>query len=78
MSSLNLDDFTDLIERPDGGVRRDAEARRERRIVPPGSLGRLDDLGEWLAAAQGVALSVAGGSPLPNCEALVKEMLSIS
>ncbi|MGW1532971.1 nicotinate-nucleotide--dimethylbenzimidazole phosphoribosyltransferase [Streptomyces aureus] len=52
MSSLNLDDFTDLIERPDGGVRRDAEAHRERRIVPPGSLGRLDDLGEWLAAAQ--------------------------
>lgn len=53
MSSLNLDDFTDLIERPDGGVRRDAEARRERLVVPPGSLGRLDDLGEWLAAAQG-------------------------
>ncbi|MEU6231002.1 nicotinate-nucleotide--dimethylbenzimidazole phosphoribosyltransferase [Streptomyces sp. NPDC047042] len=52
MSSLNLDDFTDLIERPDGGIRRDAEARRERQIVPPGSLGRLDDLGEWLAAAQ--------------------------
>ncbi|QEU85357.1 nicotinate-nucleotide--dimethylbenzimidazole phosphoribosyltransferase [Streptomyces viridosporus] len=52
MSSLNLDDFTDLIERPDGGVRRDAEARRERLAVPPGSLGRLDDLGEWLAAAQ--------------------------
>ncbi|MFF7735056.1 nicotinate-nucleotide--dimethylbenzimidazole phosphoribosyltransferase [Streptomyces sp. NPDC007984] len=52
MSSLNLDDFTDLIERPDGGVRRDAEARRERQIVPPGSLGRLDELGEWLAAAQ--------------------------
>ncbi|MFJ9346308.1 nicotinate-nucleotide--dimethylbenzimidazole phosphoribosyltransferase [Streptomyces sp. NPDC101237] len=53
MSSLNLDDFTDLIERPDGGVRRDAEARRERLVVPPGALGRLDDLGEWLAAAQG-------------------------
>ncbi|MFH8218854.1 nicotinate-nucleotide--dimethylbenzimidazole phosphoribosyltransferase [Streptomyces sp. NPDC018057] len=53
MSSLNLDDFSDLIERPDGGVRRDAEARRERQIVPPGALGRLDDLGEWLAAAQG-------------------------
>lgn len=52
MSSLNLDDFTDLIERPDGGVRRDAEAHRERRNVPPGALGRLDDLGEWLAAAQ--------------------------
>ncbi|MEU2058892.1 nicotinate-nucleotide--dimethylbenzimidazole phosphoribosyltransferase [Streptomyces sp. NPDC013455] len=53
MSSLNLDDFTDLIERPDGGVRRDAESRRERQIVPPGALGRLDELGEWLAAAQG-------------------------
>ncbi|WP_149551363.1 nicotinate-nucleotide--dimethylbenzimidazole phosphoribosyltransferase [Streptomyces marokkonensis] len=52
MSSLDIDDFTDLIERPDGGVRRDAEAHRERRVVPPGSLGRLDDLGEWLAAAQ--------------------------
>ncbi|MFD5079280.1 nicotinate-nucleotide--dimethylbenzimidazole phosphoribosyltransferase [Streptomyces sp. NPDC058371] len=52
MSSLNLDDFTDLIERTDGGVRRDAEARRERQSVPPGSLGRLDELSEWLAAAQ--------------------------
>ncbi|MFH8564574.1 nicotinate-nucleotide--dimethylbenzimidazole phosphoribosyltransferase [Streptomyces sp. NPDC017988] len=52
MSSLNLDDFTDLIERPDGGVRRDAEERRERQILPPGSLGRLDELGEWLSAAQ--------------------------
>ncbi|WP_191871261.1 nicotinate-nucleotide--dimethylbenzimidazole phosphoribosyltransferase [Streptomyces filipinensis] len=52
MSRLNLDDFTDLIERPDGGVRRDAEALRERQIVPPGALGRLDELGEWLAAAQ--------------------------
>ncbi|MEU8453371.1 nicotinate-nucleotide--dimethylbenzimidazole phosphoribosyltransferase [Streptomyces griseoaurantiacus] len=52
MSSLNLDDFTDLIERPDGGVRRDAEAHRESRLVPPGALGRLDELGEWLAAAQ--------------------------
>ncbi|MFI9263995.1 nicotinate-nucleotide--dimethylbenzimidazole phosphoribosyltransferase [Streptomyces werraensis] len=52
MSSLNLDDFTDLIERPDGGVRRDAEEHRARLAVPPGSLGRLDNLGEWLAAAQ--------------------------
>ncbi|MFD0414528.1 nicotinate-nucleotide--dimethylbenzimidazole phosphoribosyltransferase [Streptomyces sp. NPDC127108] len=53
MSSLILDDFTDLIERPDGGVRRDAEERRERQAVPPGALGRLDDLAEWLSAAQG-------------------------
>ncbi|MER6347806.1 nicotinate-nucleotide--dimethylbenzimidazole phosphoribosyltransferase [Streptomyces sp. NPDC001595] len=63
MSSLNLDDFTDLIERPDGGVRRAAEERRERQIVPPGSLGRLDDLGEWLAAAQGVASVRPIGQP---------------
>ncbi|MGX1884204.1 nicotinate-nucleotide--dimethylbenzimidazole phosphoribosyltransferase [Streptomyces sp. NPDC055287] len=55
MSSLNLDDFSDLIERPDGGVRRDAEERRERLIVPPGALGRLDELGEWLSAAQASA-----------------------
>ncbi|MDT0544217.1 MULTISPECIES: nicotinate-nucleotide--dimethylbenzimidazole phosphoribosyltransferase [Streptomyces] len=52
MSGLNLDDFVDLIERPDGGVRRDAEERRERLAAPPGALGRLDELGEWLAAAQ--------------------------
>ncbi|WWR55142.1 nicotinate-nucleotide--dimethylbenzimidazole phosphoribosyltransferase [Streptomyces sp. SCSIO 30461] len=50
---MNLDDFSDLIERPDGGVRREAEERRERLVVPPGALGRLDELGEWLAAAQG-------------------------
>lgn len=49
---MNLDDFSDLIERPDGGVRRDAEERRERLSVPPGALGRLDELGEWLSAAQ--------------------------
>ncbi|MGW3405532.1 nicotinate-nucleotide--dimethylbenzimidazole phosphoribosyltransferase [Streptomyces zhihengii] len=52
MSRLNLDDFSDLIERPDSGVRRDAEERRERLVVPPGALGRLDELAEWLAAAQ--------------------------
>ncbi|MCF3963859.1 nicotinate-nucleotide--dimethylbenzimidazole phosphoribosyltransferase [Streptomyces fuscigenes] len=52
MSALNLDDFSDLIERPDSGMRRDAEERRERQGVPPGSLGRLDELGDWLSAAQ--------------------------
>ncbi|MFP8885088.1 nicotinate-nucleotide--dimethylbenzimidazole phosphoribosyltransferase [Streptomyces mangrovi] len=51
--SLNLDDFGDLIERPDSGVRRDAEERRVRTGLPAGALGRLDELGEWLAAAQG-------------------------
>ncbi|MCB5909630.1 nicotinate-nucleotide--dimethylbenzimidazole phosphoribosyltransferase [Streptomyces pinistramenti] len=52
MSALNLDDFAHLIERPDGGARRDAEERRARLALPPGALGRLDELGAWLAAAQ--------------------------
>ncbi|MFE7133330.1 nicotinate-nucleotide--dimethylbenzimidazole phosphoribosyltransferase [Streptomyces sp. NPDC057638] len=52
MSRLNLDDFSDLIERPDSGIRRDAEAHRERLTVPGGALGRLDEWGEWLASAQ--------------------------
>jgi nicotinate-nucleotide--dimethylbenzimidazole phosphoribosyltransferase len=52
VSSLNLDDFSDLIKRPDGGVRRDNEERRGRLAVPVGALGRLDELAEWLAAAQ--------------------------
>ncbi|MEV4442982.1 nicotinate-nucleotide--dimethylbenzimidazole phosphoribosyltransferase [Streptomyces sp. NPDC049577] len=53
MSGLNLDDFATLIERPDPGTRRAAEERRERTGVAPGALGRLDELGEWLAGAQG-------------------------
>ncbi|WP_171170602.1 nicotinate-nucleotide--dimethylbenzimidazole phosphoribosyltransferase [Streptomyces sp. I05A-00742] len=53
MSGLNLDDFATLIERPDPDIRRDAEERRERLTPRPGAFGRLDELGEWLAAAQG-------------------------
>jgi nicotinate-nucleotide--dimethylbenzimidazole phosphoribosyltransferase len=49
---MNLDDFSDLIERPDGTVRRAAEERRAGSSVPAGALGRLDALGEWLSAAQ--------------------------
>ncbi|MDT0379659.1 nicotinate-nucleotide--dimethylbenzimidazole phosphoribosyltransferase [Streptomyces sp. DSM 42041] len=50
--TLNLDAFSDLIQRPHGGLRRDAEERRARTGLPPRALGRLDELGEWLAAAQ--------------------------
>lgn len=50
--TLNLDEFSDLIQRPHGGLRRDAEDRRARTGLPPRALGRLDELGEWLAAAQ--------------------------
>ncbi|MEU5401637.1 nicotinate-nucleotide--dimethylbenzimidazole phosphoribosyltransferase [Streptomyces sp. NPDC005963] len=53
MSRLNLDDFSDLIERPDSGLRQRAEDRRARLAVPPGALGRLDEVGEWLSLAQG-------------------------
>jgi nicotinate-nucleotide--dimethylbenzimidazole phosphoribosyltransferase len=51
--TLDLDDFSDLIERPHGGLRRDAEERRARTGLPPAALGRIDELGEWLTAAQG-------------------------
>ncbi|MFF5972485.1 nicotinate-nucleotide--dimethylbenzimidazole phosphoribosyltransferase [Streptomyces sp. NPDC012769] len=60
---MNLDDFSDLIERPDGGIRHDAEERRARLAVRPGALGRLDELGEWLAAAQGVVPVRPVGQP---------------
>lgn len=51
--SLDLDDFGRLIERPNAKVRRSAEERRRRIDLPPRALGRLDELGDWLAAAQG-------------------------
>lgn len=50
--SLDLDDFTDLVERPPAERRRAAEERRERLAVPTGALGRLDELGEWLSTVQ--------------------------
>ncbi|TDC61512.1 nicotinate-nucleotide--dimethylbenzimidazole phosphoribosyltransferase [Streptomyces hainanensis] len=50
---VNLDDFGDLIERPSARLRRQAEERRARVGVPPKALGRLDEIGAWLAAAQG-------------------------
>ncbi|MFE9247641.1 nicotinate-nucleotide--dimethylbenzimidazole phosphoribosyltransferase [Streptomyces sp. NPDC007088] len=52
MSRIDLDDFSDLIERPDSAVRHAAEDRRALLSVPRGALGRLDELGEWLSAAQ--------------------------
>ncbi|WP_405803256.1 nicotinate-nucleotide--dimethylbenzimidazole phosphoribosyltransferase [Streptomyces sp. NBC_01187] len=49
---LDLDDFSDLIERPHGGLRQEAEERRTLTGLPPQALGRLDELGEWLGSAQ--------------------------
>ncbi|MFH8615849.1 nicotinate-nucleotide--dimethylbenzimidazole phosphoribosyltransferase [Streptomyces sp. NPDC017979] len=53
MSRLTLDDFSDQIARADGTLRQVAEDHRERLLIPPKSLGRLDELGQWLVAAQG-------------------------
>jgi nicotinate-nucleotide--dimethylbenzimidazole phosphoribosyltransferase len=53
VDALNLDDFADLVERPDPAFPREAEERRERLAVPAGSLGRLEELGDWLAGTQG-------------------------
>ncbi len=50
--SLDLDDFSDLIERPHGGLRQEAEERRALTGLPPRALGRLEDVGEWLGSAQ--------------------------
>jgi nicotinate-nucleotide--dimethylbenzimidazole phosphoribosyltransferase len=39
---------------PDAAVADEARARQNRLTKPPGSLGRLEDLGVWVAACQGV------------------------
>lgn len=39
---------------PDAGVRAAAEQRQASLTKPPGSLGRLEELGAWVAACQGV------------------------
>ncbi|WP_223198588.1 nicotinate-nucleotide--dimethylbenzimidazole phosphoribosyltransferase [Solihabitans fulvus] len=42
------------IQAPDGQVRRQALARQEVLTKPLGSLGRLEELGVWISACQGV------------------------
>jgi nicotinate-nucleotide--dimethylbenzimidazole phosphoribosyltransferase len=42
------------VSPPDDQVRRDALARQQQLTKPAGSLGRLEDLGVWAAACQGV------------------------
>ena len=41
------------VEPPDVEARREAAARHERLTKPAGSLGRLEELGVWIAACQG-------------------------
>lgn len=67
MTALNLDDFADLVERPDAAFQREAEERRQRLAVPADSLGRLAELGDWLAGTQ----SRCPARPLENVRAVL-------
>ena len=52
MSSLDLDAFAALVERPSEQARAAARERQRRLTKPPGALGRLEDLSVWLAGVQ--------------------------
>lgn len=53
VTGVDLDDFATLIDRPDPAVRHDAKERRGRTAAPAGTLGKLEELADWLAAAHG-------------------------
>ncbi len=53
VTSVDLDDFATLIDRPDPSVRHDAKVRRDRTAAPAGTLGKLEELADWLAAVHG-------------------------
>src|ERR1700716_1344754 len=42
------------VQPPDAQIRRHAVARHEQLTKPAGSLGRLEELGVWIAACQGI------------------------
>lgn len=50
---MDLDEFAALVERPEDEYRRAAEERWGALGLPRGGLGRLEELGGWLAAVQG-------------------------
>lgn len=54
MSGVDLDAVRAALSRPDADVAEQARARHDRLTKPPGSLGRLESLGCWLASVQGV------------------------
>jgi len=54
-TTVDLDTFSSLVERPDEGARRAAEERTRQLATPPGGLGQLQELGAWLASVQGTA-----------------------
>lgn len=52
-----------VVEAPDAAVREQAQARQLQLTKPAGSLGRLEQLGNWLAACQGVCPPKAFARP---------------
>ncbi|GAA2157830.1 nicotinate-nucleotide--dimethylbenzimidazole phosphoribosyltransferase [Kitasatospora kazusensis] len=54
-TTVDLDTFSSLVERPDESARRAAEERWQRLDKPPAGLGRLEELGSWLASVQGAS-----------------------
>ncbi|KAB0679636.1 nicotinate-nucleotide--dimethylbenzimidazole phosphoribosyltransferase [Aureimonas leprariae] len=60
-TGLPFDDIRALVRQmpgPDTGARHEARHRQERLTKPSGSLGRLEEIAEWLAAWQGRAPAV--------------------
>ncbi|GJF32919.1 nicotinate-nucleotide--dimethylbenzimidazole phosphoribosyltransferase [Kitasatospora sp. NE20-6] len=54
-TTVDLDIFSSLVERPDESARKAAEEHRRELDLPPGGLGALEELGAWLASVQGAA-----------------------
>jgi nicotinate-nucleotide--dimethylbenzimidazole phosphoribosyltransferase len=54
-TTVDLDMFASRVERPDDAARRAAEQRWQELEQPRGGLGRLEELGNWLASVQGAS-----------------------
>ncbi|MFF2039170.1 nicotinate-nucleotide--dimethylbenzimidazole phosphoribosyltransferase [Kitasatospora sp. NPDC058170] len=52
-TTVDLDTFSSLVERPDESARRAADERWQALERPRGGLGRLEELGSWLSSVQG-------------------------
>ncbi|MDH6704322.1 MULTISPECIES: nicotinate-nucleotide--dimethylbenzimidazole phosphoribosyltransferase [unclassified Kitasatospora] len=52
-TTVDLDTFSSLVERPDESARRAAEERWQEAERPRGGLGKLEELGSWLSSVQG-------------------------
>ncbi|MGE7434420.1 nicotinate-nucleotide--dimethylbenzimidazole phosphoribosyltransferase [Kitasatospora sp. NPDC001175] len=52
-TTVDLDTFSSLVERPDDSARHAAEERWQQLDKPRGGLGQLEELGSWLASVQG-------------------------